>query len=65
MSILNDHEYPTNVSQSSFNLQMCSLNTIKHSIFNPGPKLWNDVINKEEKDVLSYYLFQKKIKGAL
>ena len=27
-----------------------------------GPKLWNDVINKEEKDNQSYSFFQKKIK---
>ena len=25
------------------------------------PKLWNDVINKEEKDIRSYSLFQKKL----
>ena len=30
-----------------------------------GPKLWNDVINKEEKDIQSYSLFQKKIKSKL
>ena len=30
-----------------------------------GPKLWNDVINKEEKDNQSYSFFQKKIKWKL
>ena len=30
-----------------------------------GLKLWNDVINKEEKDVQSYSLSQNKIKSKL
>ena len=30
-----------------------------------GPKLWNDVINKEEKDIQSLSLFQNKIKSKL
>ena len=28
-------------------------------------KLWNDVIDKEEKDIQSYSLFQRKIKSKL
>ena len=38
------HEYPKNISQSSFYLKRYYLNTIR------GRKLWNDVIDKEEKD---------------
>ena len=54
-----------------------SSNSTKYSFSIRGPKLWNDVINKEEKDILyfqsdslntksqSYSLFQKKIKSKL
>ena len=28
-------------------------------------KLWNDVIDKEKKDIQSYSLFQRKIKSKL
>ena len=41
------------------------MNSTKYSISNCGPKLWNDVINKEEKDIQSYSLVQKKIKSKL
>ena len=60
-----DHKYPTNFSQSSFYLKRYSLNSTKYSTSIHGPKLSNDVINKEEKDIQSYSLFQKKIKSNL
>ena len=60
-----DHKYPTKCSQSSFNLKSYSLNSTKYSISICEPKLWNDIINKEEKDNQSYSLFQKKIKSKL
>ena len=44
-----NHKYPTNFSQSSFYLKRYSLNSTKYSISIHGSKLWNDVINKEEK----------------
>ena len=60
-----NHKYPTNFSQSRFYLKRYSLNSTKYSISIRGPKLWNDVINKEEKDIQSYSLFQKNIKSKL
>ena len=51
--------------QSSFYLKNYSLNGTKYSISIRGPKLWNNVINKKEKDIQSYSLFQKKIKSKL
>ena len=60
-----NHKYPTNFSQSRFYLKRYSLNSTKYSISIRGPKLWNDVINKEEKDIQFYSLFQKKIKSKL
>ena len=69
-SILSDlikrpnHKYPTNFLQSSFYLKKYSLLSTKYFIFIRGPKLWN-VISKEEKDIQSNSLFQKKIKSKL
>ena len=60
-----DHRYLTHFSQSSFYLKRFSLNSTRYSISIGGPKLWNDVINKKEKDIQSYSLFQKKIKSKL
>ena len=57
-----DHKYPTNFSQSSFKLKMYSSNSTKYSMSIRGLKSWNDIINKEEKDIQSYSLFLKKIK---
>ena len=60
-----NHKYPTNFSQSRFYLKRYSLNSTKYSISIRGTKLWNNVINKEEEDIQSYSLFQKKIKSKL
>ena len=60
-----NHKYPTNFSQPRVYLKRYSLNSTKYSISIRGPKLWNDVINKGEKDIQSYSLFQKKIKSKL
>ena len=51
-----NHKYPTNFSQSSFYLKRYSLNSTKYSISICGPKLWNYVINKEEKDPILFSL---------
>ena len=60
-----NHKYPTNLSQSNFYLKRYSLNSTKYYISIRGRKLWNDVINKEEKDIQSYSLFQMKIRSKL
>ena len=52
-----DHKYPINSSQSSFYLKRYSSNSTKYSTSIRGPKLRNDVINKEEKNIQSYSLF--------
>ena len=59
-----DHKYHTNFSQSSFYLKRYSLNSTKY-ISICGPRLWNDLVNKEKKGIQSYSLFQKKIKSKL
>ena len=59
------HNYPTNFSYNSFSLKKCSLNSTKYSISFRGPKLWNDFLNNEEKQIRSYTVFSKKIKSKL
>ena len=44
---------------------MYSSNSTKYSMSIRGLKSWNDIINKEEKDIQSYSLFQKKIRSKL
>ena len=60
-----NHKYHTDFSQSSFYLKTYCLNSTKYSISIRGPKLLNDVIDKEEKDIKSYSLFQNKIRSKL
>ena len=55
----NDHKYPTKFSLSSCFLKRYSLNSTKCFIYIRGTKLWNDVINKEEKDIQPCSLSQK------
>ena len=56
-----DYKYLTNFSQSRFYLKRYSLNSTKYSIFIRGPKLWNDVINKEEKISNLSLSFKRKL----
>ena len=60
-----NYKYPTNFSQSSFYLKRYFWNSTKYYFSIRGPKLWNDVINKEGRDIQSYSLFLKKIRSKL
>ena len=60
-----EHRYPTNFSSLNFSLKSYSLNNTKYSISFRGPKLWNDIPNKQEKEIQSFPLFQKKMKIKL
>ena len=64
------HNYPTKptitlFSYNSFSLKKCSLNSTKYSISFRGPKLWNDFLNNEEKQIRFYTIFSKKIKSKV
>ena len=59
------HKYPTNFLKLNFCLKNVSLNTTKYSISFRGPKLWNEILHKEEKELESYSFFQNKIKSKL
>ena len=59
------HKYPTNFLKLNFCLKNVSLNTTKYSVSFRGPKLWNEILHKEEKELESYSLFQNIIKSKL
>ena len=46
-------------------LKKCSLNSTKYSISFRGPKLWNEFLNTDEKQISSYNLFSRKVKSKL
>ena len=56
------NKYPTNFSKSNFCLNNVSFNSTKYSVSFRDPKLWNEILYKEEKELESYSLFQNKIK---
>ena len=60
-----EHRHPTNFSSLNFSLKSYSLNNTKYSISFWGPKLWNDIPNKQKKEIQSFPLFQKKMKIKL
>ena len=59
------HDYPTNFSYNSFSLKKCSLNSTKYSISFRGPKLWNEFLDNDEKQISSYNTFSTKVKSKL
>ena len=59
------HKYPTNFLKSNFCFKNVSLNSTKYSVSFRGPKLWNEILHKEEKELESYSFFQNKIKSKL
>ena len=59
------HKYPTNFSRNNFSLKKCSLISTKYSISFRGPKLWNEFLNTDEKQISSYKLFSRKAKSKL
>ena len=59
------HNYPTNFSHNNFSLKKCSLDSTKYSISFRKPKLWNDFLNTDEKQISSSSLFSRKIESKL
>ena len=59
------HKYSTNFSHINFSLKKCSLNSTKYPISFRGPKLWNEFLNTDEKQISSYSLISRKIKPKL
>ena len=59
------HKYPTQLSVSNFKYKEYSLTSTKHSISVRGPKIWNEFLTKEEKEIQSHSIFLRKIKTKL
>ena len=59
------HKYPTRSSEVSYTYKKFSLNSSKYSISIRGPKIWNELITKDEKEINSFSLFQKYVKAKL
>ena len=57
------HKYPTQFSETNFKYKKYSLTSTKHSISVRGPKIWNEFLTKEEKEIQSIFL--RKIKTKL
>ena len=59
------HKYPTRSSEVSYTYKKFSLNSSKYSIPIRVPKIWNELITKDEKEINSFSLFQKYVKAKL
>ena len=51
------HKYPTQFSETNFKYKKYSLISTKHSISVRGPKIWNEFLTKEEKEIQSHSIF--------
>ena len=56
------HKYPTKLQ---FSLKSFLVNSSKYFISFRGPKVWNDFLTNEEKEINSYALFLRAIKSKL
>ena len=59
------HKYPTKFSKNSFSLKSFSLNGSKFSISFRGPKVCNNFLTYQEKEINAYTLFSRAIKSTL
>ena len=59
------HKYPTQFSETNLKYKKYSLTSTKHSISVRGPKIWNEFLTKEEKEIQSHSIFLRKIKTKL
>ena len=50
---------------TTLNTKKYSLTSTKHSISVRGPKIWNEFLTKEEKEIQSHSIFLRKIKTKL
>ena len=61
------HKYPTEISKSNFTLKTFFLKILysKYCISFRGPKISNDFLTNEEKEINFYLLFSNTIKSKL
>ena len=60
-----EHKYPTKFSSLNYTLRKYSFTNCRFSISFQGPKMWNEILNKEEKGLQSHTLFKKCVKLKL
>ena len=54
-----EHKYPTKFSSLNYTLRKYSFTNSRFAISFRGPKLWNEILNKEEKGTESHTFFKK------
>ena len=59
------HKYPTKFSENCFSLKAISLKPTNYCISFRGPKIWNNFLTKEEKELQSFSIFKKVIHSKL
>ena len=60
-----EHKYPTKSSSLNYTLRKYSFTNSRFSISFRGPKLWNEILNKDERGLESHKLFKECIKLTL
>ena len=60
-----EHKYPTKSSSLNYTLRKYSFTNGRFSISFRGPKLWNEILNKDERGLESHKLFKECIKLKL
>ena len=56
------HKYHTLFSETNIKYKKYSLTSTKHSISVRGPKIWNEFLIKEEKEIQSHSIFKEDSK---
>ena len=59
------HTHPTQFSEGNFKYKIFSLTITKYSISVSEPKIWNEFLTKEEKEIQSHSIFLRKSKTKL
>ena len=59
------HKYPKQFSETNFKFKKYSLTGTKYSISVRGPKIWNEFLTNEEKEIQSHSAFLRKINTKL
>ena len=60
-----DHRYSAKFSFCNYSLKKHSLKSSQFAVSYCGPKLWNEFLNNEEKNIESQIVFQKRLKSKL
>ena len=59
------HKYQPKFPSLNYTLRKCSFTNSRFSISFRGPKLWNEILNKEEEGLECHTLFKKCFKLKL